>query len=119
MNRRRLLGDAKDALLGLVAAGYRSSAPREIHVLGEDGYGRLMEEAKGYRAAGQWTDYDVHLAGELARILTGGGPGVRAGRVSESVLLDLEREVFVGLCAQPGTHERIRHMLKTGKPLRN
>ena len=119
MNRRRLLGDAKDALLGLVAAGYRAPAPREIDVLGGEGYARLMEEANGHRATGKWSDYDVHLAGELARILTGGGPGVRAGRVPERVLLDLEREVFIGLCAQTGTHERIRHMLKTGKPLRN
>ena len=119
MNRRRLLGDAKDALLGLAAAGYQAPAPREIDALGAEGYARLMEEAAGYRDAGKWSDYDVHLAGELARILTGGGPGARAGRVSEPVLLDLEREVFVGLCAQNGTHERIRHMLKTGKPLRN
>ncbi len=119
MNRRRLLSDAKDALLGLAAAGYRPPAPREIDVLGEEGYERLMDEANGYRATNKWSDYDVHLAGELARILTGGGPGVPAGRVPERVLLDLEREVFIGLCAQPGTHERIRHMLKTGKPLRN
>ena len=119
MNRRRLLGDARDALLGLAAAGYQPPAPREIDVLGQEGYERLMDEADGYRATSKWTDYDVHLAGELARILTGGGPGVPAGRVPERVLLDLEREVFIGLCAQPGTHERIRHMLKTGKPLRN
>ena len=119
MNRRRLLGDAKDALLGLSAAGYQPPAPREIEVLGAEGYARLMEEAAGYREAGKWSDYDVHLAGELARILTGGGPGARAGRVPEKVLLDLEREVFIGLCVQSGTHERIRHMLKTGKPLRN
>ena len=119
MNRRRLLGDAKDALLGLVAAGYQPPAPREIDVLGEAGYAQLIDEANGYRVTGKWTDYDVHLAGELARILTGGGPGARAGRVPERVLLELEREVFIGLCTQPGTHERIRHMLKTGKPLRN
>ena len=119
MNRRRLLGDAKDALLGLAAAGYQPPAPREIEVLGADGYAQLMAEAGGYRDAGKWSDYDVHLGGELARILPGGGPGAPAGRVPEKVLLDLEREVFIGLCSQPSTHERIRHMLKTGKPLRN
>ena len=119
MNKRRLLGDAKEVLLALAAAGYAPPAPREITVTGEAGYDRLMDEARSRQAMGRWSEYDVHLAGELARILTGGGPGSRAGRVSERVLLDLEREVFIGLCAQPQTHERIRHMLATGKPLRN
>jgi 3-hydroxyacyl-CoA dehydrogenase len=31
----------------------------------------------------------------------------------------LEREVFIELCQTAKTHERIRHMLETGKPLRN
>ena len=39
--------------------------------------------------------------------------------VSEDYLLGLERQVFLELCGQPKTHERIEHMLKTGKPLRN
>ncbi len=119
MNKRRLLGDAKDKLLALVAAGYELALPREVEVLGEDGYERLMNTARERQAAGEWSDYDVEMAGSLARILTGGGPGTRAGVVPETRLLELEREVFVELCAKPRTHERIRHMLKTGKPLRN
>jgi 3-hydroxyacyl-CoA dehydrogenase len=31
----------------------------------------------------------------------------------------LEREVFIELCQTTKTRERIRHMLDTGKPLRN
>ena len=71
------------------------------------------------REAGDWTEYDAFLAGMLARILSGGGAGVRAGAVPAQTLLDLEREVFVELCARPETHARIRHILDTGKPLRN
>ena len=118
MNKRRLLGDAKDTLL-VLAAGYELRVPREIAVLGEPGYERLMDHARQRRAAGEWSDYDVEMADALARILTGGGPGTRAGAVPEARLLTLEREVFVELCTKPQTHERIRHMLKTGKPLRN
>ncbi len=33
--------------------------------------------------------------------------------------LDLERKAFVSLCGEPKTIERIKHMLGTGKPLRN
>ena len=105
--------------LALVAAGYELPVPRQITVLGGNGYERLGRIAEGRRAAGQWTDYDVEMAGALARILTGGGPGTPAGVVPETVLLKLEREVFVELCGKPQTHERIRHMLKTGKPLKN
>ena len=39
--------------------------------------------------------------------------------VPEDYLLELEREVFVELCAQEKTQARLEHMLKTGKPLRN
>jgi 3-hydroxyacyl-CoA dehydrogenase len=37
----------------------------------------------------------------------------------EQYFLDLEREAFVQLCTERKTQERIQHMLKTGKPLRN
>ena len=119
MNRRRLLGDAKEKVLALAAADYAPPAARELRVLGGAGYARLLEIARQHRAAGEWSDYDVRLAAALARILTGGGEGVGEGVVPEQRLLDLEREVFVELCAEPKTHERIRHMLATGKPLRN
>jgi len=48
-----------------------------------------------------------------------GGDLTRPTRVSEQYLLDLEREAFVSLCGTKATQERIAHMLKTGKPLRN
>ena len=38
---------------------------------------------------------------------------------SEQYLLDIEREAFLSLCSERKTLERIQHMLKTGKPLRN
>ena len=119
MNKRRLLGDAKGALLAVAAAGYTAPGPREIAVLGAAGYERLMDGARERQAAGEWTEYDVSMSEALARILTGGGAGAAAGNVPETRLLELEREVFIELCGRPQTHERIRHMLSTGKPLRN
>jgi 3-hydroxyacyl-CoA dehydrogenase len=54
----------------------------------------------------------------IARILSGGDvtPGTL---VSETQLLDLEREEFLKLIGTKKTQERIEHMLKKGKPLRN
>jgi 3-hydroxyacyl-CoA dehydrogenase len=58
------------------------------------------------------------IAGKLAHVLT---DGTVAGEheVSEQHLLDLEREAFLSLCGTQKTQERMAHMLKTGKPLRN
>ena len=48
-----------------------------------------------------------------------GGEVDRGTLVDEEWLLGLEREHFVELAQMPKTQERIAHMLKTGKPLRN
>ena len=118
LNRRRLLGDAKAAALAL-AATYAPPADRTVPVTGEPGYDRLLAAARRRQQEGQGSEYDVHLASALARILTGGGPGTRAAAVPAQVLLELEREVFIDLCGQANTQARIAHMLATGKPLRN
>ena len=58
------------------------------------------------------------IAEKLAGVLSGGrltGQQV----VSEQYLLDLEREAFLSLCGNVKTQERMAHMLKTGKALRN
>ena len=68
--------------------------------------------------AGFISEYDRYLGTELARVLCGGA--VPSGTiVNEQYLLDLEREVFLRLCGQKKTLERMQHMLKRGKPLRN
>jgi 3-hydroxyacyl-CoA dehydrogenase len=48
-----------------------------------------------------------------------GGDLSSSQTVSEQYLLDIEREAFLSLCGERKTIERIQHMLKTGKPLRN
>jgi 3-hydroxyacyl-CoA dehydrogenase len=64
------------------------------------------------------SEYDAYISGKLAHILCGGE--LSSGQwVDEQYFLDLERAVFVELLGQPKTLDRIRHMLDTGKPLRN
>jgi 3-hydroxyacyl-CoA dehydrogenase len=67
---------------------------------------------------GMATPHDVVIAGELAKVLTGGEKDV-LDEVSEQEILKLEREAIVTLCKTKGTRDRILHMLKKGKPLRN
>jgi 3-hydroxyacyl-CoA dehydrogenase len=68
--------------------------------------------------AGRITDHDALIGRKLAWILAGGGVAA-ATTLTETQLLDLEREAFLSLCGERKTLERIAHTLKTGKPLRN
>jgi 3-hydroxyacyl-CoA dehydrogenase len=70
------------------------------------------------RMGGFITEYEEQLGGTIAGGITGGD--VPAGTlVTEQWLLELEREAFLRLCGERKTLERIQHMLKKGKPLRN
>jgi len=62
--------------------------------------------------------HDQKIARKLAFVMAGGDLS-QATEVSEQYLLDLEREAFLSLLGERKTLERIQHILKTGKPLRN
>jgi 3-hydroxyacyl-CoA dehydrogenase len=113
----RLLHDAKERAIS-IADSYRPASPRQVTVMGMDGMARFRWELHLLRRADQITDHDVRVGEALARVLTG-GLLVHPAEVSEQYLLNLEREVFLSLAGTPETLARIRHMLATGKPLRN
>ena len=120
MNRDRLIGDAKQQALDLVRLGYRPGRPREdILALGQAAFTKMKLGLHLMRRAEYLSDYDVTVGTYLAKVLSGGGEFTSPQRVSEQFILDLEREAFVSLCGQRKTMERIQHMLKKGKPLRN
>jgi 3-hydroxyacyl-CoA dehydrogenase len=48
-----------------------------------------------------------------------GGELSRPTWVDEQYILDLEREVFLSLCGEEKTRQRMMNLLQTGKPLRN
>jgi 3-hydroxyacyl-CoA dehydrogenase len=119
MNKDRLIEDAKQTALAMVREGYIQPRPRtDIPVLGEPALAAIKLAIHMMVRAGYISEYDGHVATKLARIITGGDLSRRT-LVSEQYLLDLEREAFVSLCGERKTQERIQHMLKTGKPLRN
>jgi 3-hydroxyacyl-CoA dehydrogenase len=120
MNGDRLIADAKQLALDLVKLGHRPGKPRDdILVLGQSAFAKMKLGLHLLRRAEYISDYDVVVGTHLASVLSGGGEFTSPQRVSEQYLLDLEREAFVSLCGQRKTVERIQHMLKKGKPLRN
>jgi 3-hydroxyacyl-CoA dehydrogenase len=116
MNRDHLLGDAKARVLEL-SRDYTPPPPRRIRALGREAMGNLEYALWAMREAGQASDHDMRIGRELARVLAGGDGPPR--EVSEQDILDLEREAFLSLLGTKETQQRIEHMLKTGKPLRN
>jgi 3-hydroxyacyl-CoA dehydrogenase len=119
MNRDRLMSDAKARALGRVREGYTAPARRTgIAVGGESVAATLKLGVHLAWRAGRISDHDKLIGRKLATIMTGGDLP-HAATVTEQHLLDLEREAFLSLLAEPKTRERIQHTLKTGKPLRN
>jgi 3-hydroxyacyl-CoA dehydrogenase len=119
MNRDRLIADAKARALQRVADGYQRPAPRQsIAVGGDTVLAPLKLGIHLARRSARISDHDALIGLKLATIMAGGAlPNPTS--VSEQRLLDLEREAFLSLIAEPKTLERIQHTLKTGKPLRN
>jgi 3-hydroxyacyl-CoA dehydrogenase len=73
---------------------------------------------KGMLGSGYVSEYDLLVSKKVAYILSGGALSAPEW-VDEQVILDLEREAFLSLLGQEKTIDRIKHMLTTGKPLRN
>jgi len=120
MNRDRQIADARQVALNMVRLGYRPPKKRDdVLVLGQAAFAKMKLGLHLLRRAEDISDHDVVIGTHLARILAGGGEFTSPQRVSEQFLLDLEREAFVSLCGEKKTQERIQHMLKKGKPLRN
>jgi 3-hydroxyacyl-CoA dehydrogenase len=114
----RLVHDAKQKALAL-AANFRPGTPATgLRAPGRGAAASIASQLWNMRMGGFITEYEEKLGRTIAGVMTGGD--VPAGTlVTEQDLLDLEREAFLKLCGERKTLERIQHMLKKGKPLRN
>jgi 3-hydroxyacyl-CoA dehydrogenase len=116
MNRERLLADAKARVL-LLARDYVAPPEQSVTALGSRGFGDLLVSIRAQREAGRASEHDALVGREIAYVLCGGDGAPRT--VTESDVMDLEREGFLRLLGTERTQERIAYTLKTGKPLRN
>lgn len=118
INRDLHFWDAKQEVLAMAAAGFRTPAPVKVKVVGEAGRAVLYANTYTMWKGGYISSHDRLIANKIAYVLTGGEAPAGA-EVGEQYLLDLEREAFVDLCKEEKTRERMSHMLMNGKPLRN
>jgi 3-hydroxyacyl-CoA dehydrogenase len=119
MNRDLQIAEAKRLVLDLSVAGYTApSRGQSCYAAGRDALASLRAGLYVMQQGGYMSEYDLQVSGKVAYILCGGS--LSSGQwVDEQYFLDLEREAFVSLCGEAKTLARIKHMLETGKPLRN
>ncbi|NNL81576.1 MAG: 3-hydroxyacyl-CoA dehydrogenase [Flavobacteriaceae bacterium] len=119
VNKERQIATAKAYAKLLAEQGYTQPIQRtDVKVLGKQALGMFLVGTDSMEAGHYISEHDKKIANKLAYVMAGGDLS-EPTRVSERYLLDLEREAFLSLCTERKTLERIQHMLKTGKPLRN
>ncbi len=119
MHEHELLHAAHGEIRGMLAAGYRAPLPgRRIPAAGDVGVATLKMLLANMYEGHFISDHDYEISERIADTLCGGAID-RGTPVDEHWLYALERKHFGALTRMKPTQERIVHMLKTGKPLRN
>lgn len=117
-NAARNISEAKAKVLEM-SDNYVKPIPRkDVYVLGRTGLGALYIAAHSLQLGHYASEHDIKIAQKVAYVLCGGDL-TSPQTVSEQYLLDIEREMFLSLCGEQKTLERIQYMLENGKPLRN
>jgi 3-hydroxyacyl-CoA dehydrogenase len=118
INRDRLLEHARREVL-LMSKNYEAPVSRQDLCLpGIGGLTAMLLSIDSFRNSGKISEHDKVVAAALATVLCAGESDGFAV-TNEEEILALEREHFARLCLMPATQARLKHMLKTGKPLRN
>lgn len=118
VNKKRQLATAKRYAIQMLEDGYTKPVPKKAYVMGQQALGMFLVGTDSLVAGNYASEHDQKIANKLGYVMAGGDLS-EPTEVSEQYLLDLEREAFMSLCTERKTLERIEHMLKTGKPLRN
>ncbi len=119
VNKDRQIATAKAYAKLMAEQGYTQPPVRkDIKVLGKQALGMFLVGTDSMEASRYISEHDQKIANKLGYVMAGGDLS-EPTLVTEQYLLDLEREAFLSLTTERKTLERIEHMLKKGKPLRN
>ncbi len=119
MHEHELLHAAHGAIRAMSAEGHRPALPHQpIHAAGDVGIATMKMLLVNMLSGHFISEHDYEIGERIATVMCG-GPIDRGTPITETWLHLLEREHFLALADMPKTQERIAHMLKTGKPLRN
>lgn len=118
MNKHEVLHAAIAQVKALNAASYRPAPPEKIRAGGIAAIANFKGAMVNLHAGQFISDYDMEIGEHVANALCG-GPIDTDTLVDEAWFLRYEREGFRSLIKNLKTHARVKHMLDTGKPLRN
>lgn len=118
MDLADLLADAKQKALQMKHSAY--SAPQQILMPAFGSYALepLKNQCEQLREAGYISEYDLVIAQRIVDLMAGAGQP-KGTMLSEEYIEAAERELFISLCGNQKTQDRISYMLKYGKPLQN
>ena len=109
---------AKIQALSMLESDFQAPKDEPFQVAGIGGYANFMAKMVNFHSGGYISDHDFLCAKTTANVLCG-GPVESNDYVCAQWILDLERQAICELLHNPLTQNRIEHILKTGKPLRN
>tara|TARA_B100000686_G_scaffold355291_1_gene472096 strand:- start:17984 stop:20383 length:2400 start_codon:yes stop_codon:yes gene_type:complete len=117
-NIQRNIGEAKKKVLSLSLNYIPPSIRNDIEVLGRSGLSVLYSAINEFYLGGYMSEYDVEIARKVAFVICGGDL-TSPQNVSETYLLEMERESMLFLLGKQKTLDRIQYLLMNNKPLRN
>lgn len=100
------------------STNYIPAPKRQYIALGSDFKALTQGQLDAQRLGHFISDHDYHIALNIATILAGGDLP-RNTHINQRYIQQLEKIGFIDLLKSDKTYDRISHMLKTGKPLRN
>ena len=118
MNTHEVLYNAIHKARFMAQSNYLPPIEEKIPALGREAWARLNTIIVNMAKGGFISPHDKLIAEKIAYVITGGD--LNEGQlVDEEWFLRLERQAFVELALTEKTKERVLHLLKTGRPLRN
>jgi len=118
-NPKKTILDAKNKITQLNKKGFvPDSINTKITARGSQSLAVLYTQTENLKESGLLTDYDKQVSDKYSFLLCGGDVSERI-KADESYFLNLEKEIYMELCSEPKTIERVEHFMKNKNLLRN
>ena len=118
-NPKKTILDAKNKITQLNKKGFvPDSINTKITARGSQSLAVLYTQTENLKESGLLTDYDKRVSDKYSFLLCGGDVSERT-KADESYFLNLEKEIYMELCSEPKTIERVGHFMKNKNLLRN
>ena len=118
-NPKKTILDAKNKITQLNKKGFvPDSINTKITARGSQSLAVLYTQTENLKESGLLTDYDKQVSDKYSFLLCGGDVSERI-KADESYFLNLEKEIYMELCSEPKTIERVEYFMKNKNLLRN